>query len=331
MRDPGFSFSRRRVLIGSAALAGATMLSGCDDLGKLPWVRRVLDKDEDANLFVQRLLLSNQRLAPEFAETDLSPSFKANGTDDPKDRDYKALVKDGFASYQLEIGGLVERPERFSLAALRAFPSRTQITRHDCVEGWSCIGKWTGVPLGDLLHRVGLKPQARFVVFYCADSMDDGGSGLSEDTSDDEPDQKAGANEAGKTSADAAKADDQDDDNDASQATPQAADGKKAGDSKKAASTTLPTASGGDAGNRYYESIDLEDAFHPQTILAYAMNGKPLPVPHGAPLRLRVERQLGYKMAKYIMRIAVTDRLEGIGQGGGGYWEDQGYEWYAGI
>jgi DMSO/TMAO reductase YedYZ molybdopterin-dependent catalytic subunit len=86
-----------------------------------------------------------------------------------------------------------------------------------------------------------------------------------------------------------------------------------------------------DGSGRYYESIDLVDAFHPQTILAYAMNGRPLEVGHGAPLRLRVERQLGYKQAKYIMRISLVDSFSKIGGGKGGYWEDRGYEWYAGI
>jgi DMSO/TMAO reductase YedYZ molybdopterin-dependent catalytic subunit len=81
----------------------------------------------------------------------------------------------------------------------------------------------------------------------------------------------------------------------------------------------------------YYESIDLTEAVHPQTILAYALNDEPLPVKNGAPLRLRVERQLGYKQAKYLMRIDVVDRLDPIRGGKGGYWEDLGYEWYAGI
>jgi DMSO/TMAO reductase YedYZ molybdopterin-dependent catalytic subunit len=75
----------------------------------------------------------------------------------------------------------------------------------------------------------------------------------------------------------------------------------------------------------------LEDLYHPQTILAYKLNGKPLDVPHGAPLRLRFERQLGYKHAKYVMAIELVSSLAGIGGGKGGYWEDQGYEWYAGI
>ena len=136
-------------------------------------------------------------------------------------------------------------------------PSRTQITRHDCVEGWSAIGQWTGVPLGRLLGEAGLRPAARYVVFHCADDFD---------------------------------------------------------------------------GSLYYESIDLADAHHPQTILAYAMNGAPLPIGHGAPLRLRVERQLGYKQAKFVMRLEVVASLAAIGAGKGGYWEDAiGYDWYAGI
>jgi DMSO/TMAO reductase YedYZ molybdopterin-dependent catalytic subunit len=72
-------------------------------------------------------------------------------------------------------------------------------------------------------------------------------------------------------------------------------------------------------------------AYHPQTILAYAMNDKTLPVAHGAPLRLRVERQLGYKQAKYIMRLEAVEDFAQLGRGKGGFWEDRGYEWYAGI
>ena len=81
----------------------------------------------------------------------------------------------------------------------------------------------------------------------------------------------------------------------------------------------------------YYESIDFEDVYHPQTILAYELNDHPLPIANGAPLRLRVERQLGYKMAKYVMRIELVESFESLAGGRGGYWEDQGYEWYAGI
>lgn len=81
----------------------------------------------------------------------------------------------------------------------------------------------------------------------------------------------------------------------------------------------------------YYKSIDMLDAHHPQTIVAYALNGQPLPTTNGAPLRLRVKRQLGYKHAKFLMRPQLVESIAEIGDGNGGYWEDQGYQWYAGI
>jgi DMSO/TMAO reductase YedYZ molybdopterin-dependent catalytic subunit len=196
-------------------------------------------------------------MAQEFTEADLSPTFRSNGTDDPDDPAYRALAANQFVDWSLRVDGLVNRPSNFTLAQLRALPSRTQITRHDCVEGWSAIGKWTGVPLSDILAVVQPHARARYAVFHCADVMDDGA--------------------------------------------------------------------------RYYESVDLDDAYHAQTILAYALNGRPLPVANGAPLRVRIERQLGYKMAKYIMRIELVDSFHTIAEGRGGYWEDRGYEWYAGI
>jgi DMSO/TMAO reductase YedYZ molybdopterin-dependent catalytic subunit len=198
-------------------------------------------------------------MAQEFPATDLSERFRSNGTAMPNNPAYSALAAEGFKDYRLEVSGLVERPMTFSLADLYKLPSRTQITRHDCVEGWSAIGKWKGARLSALLETVQLKPNARYIVFHCADPMEEDGS------------------------------------------------------------------------SPYYESVDLEDAFHPQTILAYELNGKPLPVQNGAPLRLRLERQLGYKMAKYVMRLEIVEDFSGIAGGKGGYWEDQGYEWYAGI
>ncbi|HET8613862.1 MAG TPA: molybdopterin-dependent oxidoreductase, partial [Sphingomonas sp.] len=183
--------------------------------------------------------------------------FRTNGNTLPSSLAYQAHAAAGFADWRLTVDGLVEQPLALSLAKIRALPHRTQITRHDCVEGWSAIGQWTGAPLGLLLKAARLKPRARYIVFHCADDF---------------------------------------------------------------------------GGAPYYESIDLIDAFHPQTILAWGMNGRPLSVPHGAPLRLRVERQLGYKQAKYVMRVEAVASLEGVGGGKGGYWEDAaGYQWYAGI
>jgi DMSO/TMAO reductase YedYZ molybdopterin-dependent catalytic subunit len=81
----------------------------------------------------------------------------------------------------------------------------------------------------------------------------------------------------------------------------------------------------------WWDSYDLFDALHPQTILAYGMNGGDLPVAHGAPVRLRVERQLGYKSLKYLASIEATDRVSGLGQGRGSMVSELGFSWYAGI
>ena len=252
---------RRGFLARGLAAASTVLLGGCEDLSDQPWVRRALNSAETLTRVTQQTLLSPQALAREYAEADLSKEFKANGSTNPDDASYKTHAANGFADWKLTVEGLVEQKLELSLAELRAMPSRTQITRHDCVEGWSCIGKWKGVPLGALLEKARLKPDARYIVFYCADDLGETGT------------------EEGK----------------------------------------------------YYESVGLADAFHEQTILAYEMNDQTLPIPHGAPLRLRVERQLGYKMAKYVMRIEAVDRLSSIRGGRGGFWEDLGYEWYAGI
>jgi len=258
MSDPLITLSRRAALLGAAG-AGGLMLAGCGKLSQSPSFRRVLATAEGWNLSAQRLLLPEGRLAPEFAKADVSPRFKANGSFTGSGDEYHRLKDGNFEDYRLTLGGLVRHPLTLSLAELRALPARSQITRHDCVEGWSAIGGWKGAPLGLLLKSAQLLPGARYVVFHCYDNLGGGESGL------------------------------------------------------------------------YYESIDLNDAFHPQTILAYEMNGAPLPESHGAPLRVRIERQLGYKMAKYIRSIEVVASYAGFGSGKGGFWEDRGYAWYAGI
>ncbi len=255
------NMTRRRLILGGAGLAGAAVLGGCDVLSTNGTVTDVLASAETLTMRAQRLLLSEDVLAREFTEADISPHFKVNGTAMPAGDVYRALYDSGFANWRLAVDGLVSNKLSLSLADLKALPARTQITRHDCVEGWSAIGKWTGVPLGLLLKSSGLAVNARYVVFHCADDF------------------------------------------------AEALDGSEF----------------------YYESLDLVDAFHPQTILAYAMNGQDLNAGHGAPLRLRVERQLGYKHAKYIMRIEIVESLHQLGRGKGGFWEDRGYEWYAGI
>ena len=159
---------RRGFCVRSLAGLGSLVLGGCQETSKQPWVRRLLGSAEDLNHWLHRRVLPHDALAAEYGEGDLSPHFRANGSTDPEDRDYRRLAAGGFADWRLEVGGLVERPERISLSELRSMPARTQITRHDCVEGWSCIGKWKGTPLAALLRRVGLRPAARFVVFRCA-------------------------------------------------------------------------------------------------------------------------------------------------------------------
>jgi len=250
--------TRRQMLLRGTTALGGLLVAGCDRLSNSPSFRGMLESAEGLSYRAQRLLVGHNALAREFNESDLSPVFRSNGTSDPDTPGYNALAADDFRQWRLKIDGLVARPQELSLVQLRTMPSRTQITRHDCVEGWSAIGKWTGVPLSALLTFAGLNASARYIVFYCADTLE------------------AGA-------------------------------------------------------DPYYESIDLIDAFHPQTILAYELNGTRLPVANGAPLRLRVERQLGYKHAKYIMRIQAVQDIDHIGGGKGGFWEDRGYEWYAGI
>jgi DMSO/TMAO reductase YedYZ molybdopterin-dependent catalytic subunit len=250
-------YSRRRLIGSLAAGAGGLLLAGCDKLTASPAFRETLRGAEGLTMRAQRLISDRGALAPEYTTAEMSPIFRANGSRTASSPDYQAHAANGFADWRLAVDGLVARPLSLSLDQLRRLPARTQITRHDCVEGWSAIGKWTGVPLKLLLDAAGLRQSARYIVFHCADTFG-----------------------------------------------------------------PVP----------YYESIDLIDAFHPQTILAWGMNDRILPIPNGAPLRLRVERQLGYKHAKYVMRIEAVATLAGIGRGRGGYWEDShDYEWYAGI
>lgn len=246
---------RRRTLIagGGAGL----LLSGCDRVIAQPQVRDIIFKGEDMHRALQRALMNRDALAPEFTSDQRSPYFRTNGTRDPGTAAYNALRSGRFADWRLQVDGLVARPLSLSLSDLGQMPQRAQITRHDCVEGWSAIGKWQGPRLGDVLKQAGVCDAARYVVFTCADLY---------------------------------------------------------------------------GGAPYYESVDMVDAFHPQTILAWALNDRFLDVGHGAPCRLRVERHLGYKHAKYLMKITAVDSLAGIGKGQGGYWEDNvDYDWYAGI
>ncbi len=244
--------TRRNLIV----LGGAGLVAGCDAIGRDSTARAILGGGESAHYGLQRLITDRTALAREFRPEQRSPVFRVNGTANPDTPEYNAHAASRFANWRLRVDGLVARPLDLSLADLRAMPQRAQITRHDCVEGWSAIGTWTGTPLKLLLEAAGLSTNARYLVFHCADFY---------------------------------------------------------------------------GPNRYYETIDLVDARHPQTILAYGLNGKPLPVENGAPLRARVERQLGYKMPKYLAKVELVSSFAAMGGGRGGYLEDYGYDWYGGI
>jgi len=239
---------RQAIATGIGSLGAALMLPGCSK-PMPPTYGNILRMGDQLTYVAQRALLPGQSLAKEYRFGDIS-SMPATGTTNPADtrqqgysEDYEKLFKGNFDEWSLMLEGSVNMPGNFSLADLQKFPSRTQITRHTCEEGWTAITEWTGVPLSTVLQAAGIKPTARYINFYAYDG--------------------------------------------------------------------------------YADSIDLYDAFHPQTILAYGMNGKSLPIPHGAPLRLRVEKQIGYKSMKYLNRIVVTDEFAEFG--------DSGWAWYTGI
>lgn len=247
----------RRLALGGLVAGAGSVLSGCDAVGADPRFRSLLQLGEKANYAVHRSLQARAALAPEFLPSQRSPVFRSNGTRLPAGPDYARHMAANFTGWTVAVDGLVARPQAIALGALKQMPARSQITRHDCVEGWSAVAKWTGVPLRLVLELAGVRPEAKYFIFHCADAND---------------------------------------------------------------------------GSPYYESIDRIDAAHPQTILAWALNDQPLPVMNGAPLRLRVERQLGYKHAKYVNRIEAVATLADTYGGKGGFWEDRaGYEWYAGA
>ena len=248
--------TRRKLIVsGLAAAAGVSGLAIARRLAARyalipPDSGGIYGVGETLTYASQRLLMSYHSLAREFERSQISKVIPVNGP--PPDNDtYQRLRAGDFQDWRLTVDGLVARPSSFSLADLKRFPSRTQITHQACEEGWSFIAEWTGVPLSYVLNLVGVSPQAKYVVFFPFDQS--------------------------------------------------------------------------------WDSLDMPDAWHPQTLLAYGMNGEDLPTPHGAPVRLRVARQLGYKSVKYLARITVTDTLKNIGEGLGSYSPEVGYSWYAGI
>ncbi|MGB7370705.1 molybdopterin-dependent oxidoreductase [Erythrobacter sp.] len=244
---------RRTLLAGMAAVPAAA----CTELAETEAATDLFDAVEGWHRVAHRTLAGRQALAREYSLGQRSPDIRGNGSLTVETPEYQAALVNGFPDWRLEVGGLVDNPLSLSLDDLRALPQRTQITRHDCVEGWSAIAQWTGPQLSDLLDRARLREEANFVVFRCADNLN---------------------------------------------------------------------------GSDYYESVDMVDAYHPQTIVAHLLNGEPIPEKNGAPLRMRIERQLGYKHAKYLTGIEAVASFDDIGEGKGGYWEDRsGYQWYAGI
>ena len=246
---------RKLVTTGLAAVAGAAGLRAAavlaDRYGLIPPDHGgIYGVGETLTYAAQRLLTSHHSLAREFQRSQISKVIPVNG-DPPRRESYQRLLAGGFRDWRLTVDGLVARPASFSLADLRGYPPRAQITHQACEEGWSFIAEWTGVPLSYVLSLAGVHPQARYVVFFAFDDS--------------------------------------------------------------------------------WDSLDMPDAWHPQTLLAYGMNGADLPAPHGAPVRLRVARQLGYKSVKYLSRITVTDSLKNIGKGLGSMAPEVGYSWYAGI
>lgn len=185
------------------------------------------------------------------SRSSVSKAPFANGRP-PRDEADERFRAEAFTDWRLAVDGLVARPASFSLAELQSYPPSSHITHLACEEGWSFIAEWIGAPLSHLLNVVGIRPEAKYVVYF---SMQRG----------------------------------------------------------------------------WWDSVDMADALHPQTLVTYGMNGSGLPVGHGAPIRLRVPRQLGYKSVKYLTRLTVTDSLKGFGEGLGSAAREDGYSWYAGI
>jgi DMSO/TMAO reductase YedYZ molybdopterin-dependent catalytic subunit len=248
--------SRRQLITsGLVTAAGASGLVVADGLAKRyglipPDSGGPYGAGETLTYAAQRILTSHS-MAREFSRSQISNPPFANPVA-PFSAEFKRLQAGGFADWRLAVDGLVARPASFSLAELKSYPSRSQITHLACEEGWSYIAEWTGVPLSHVLELAGTSPAARYVVYFSIEKD-------------------------------------------------------------------------------WWDSIDMADAMHPQTLIAYGMNDGELPVANGGPLRLRVPRQLGYKNVKYITRLTVTDNLKRFGEGLGSSAPEGGYAWYAGI
>ncbi len=239
-------------------IAGIVLVHVLATVAGLKRPRRVQQALGAVVMGVRKILLKPLVSRQDYSRAKLSPEHRVNGK--PPDCDeYKIMAVHHFADWKVQVGGLVENPVTLSIADLRALrESQTQRVLHNCVQGWSSIGEWSGLPMRDLVELVRPLPEARFLCFM---SMQDNGR--------DEP---------------------------SSPGT-----------------------------GRFYEVLDLSLMQHPDALLAYEMNGEPLPIKHGAPLRLRLETQVGFKMCKWIERIEFVADYSVIGQGMGGWREDNVY------
>lgn len=206
---------------------------------------------------VQRLLSSGQPLAREFTRDKISKVHPTNGPA-PKDEGYRAMLANGFKDWNLKVEGLVTRPASFSMDDLKRMPAQNHIILQACEQGWSFIAEWTGVRLSHILDQVGVKPEARFVMFVPFPN----------------PQEHTGIVRL------------------------------------------------------FWDSVDMAEATHPQTLIAYGMNGDALPADHGAPVRLKLARQLGYKNVKYLQKLVLVDSMDKFGGTRGG---NSAATWYGGI
>jgi len=254
VRSPDLNLALAVGLGGIAAVVAVHVLATRVSFRHPDWVQRCAERFVDP---VRRAVLGHLASRQHYTRADISPFLWVNGRP-PKEPDYLALAQDHFKDYVLPVDGLVERPLRLTLEDLRALPRQAQITKHNCIQGWSGVAEWAGVPLREIIKLCRPLPGVGDVVFWAYDEK--------------------------------------------SQSEPRAK-----------------------APGQYYGTIPMAMARQPQTLLAFELNGDPLPIEHGAPLRLRLETQYGFTMVKYIKGIQFVDSFRHVGKGRGGWPEDNLY------
>jgi methionine sulfoxide reductase catalytic subunit len=211
---------------------------------------RMIQNSLDKVIVSAKWVLFRKAISKQRGErSEVSPFFRVNGYP-PDTQEYKDILENNFATWRLKVYGLVETPLELSLSDFQKMRKQVQITEHYCIQGWTAIGEWAGVPMSFIISLCKPLSNARYAVFHSYQFTD---------------------------------------------------------------------------GDEFYEVLDLEIIKHPQTILAYEMNGRSLDIGHGAPLRLRVETQLGYKMVKWLRSIEFVNDYKHIGMGQGGHREDHMY------